>query len=217
MTGAPLSGADWRGAWVHRGFRLALGAGVGVTLAVVMALPGFFRWIEARPGLLINDPLLARMGPTDLSAFTFAVLYLTVAMVLVSVANRPMVVLRGLWAYVILLLLRMASMSSLTLEPPVDIIPLADPLIQNFYPGGTPFLKDLFFSGHTATLVLMALLAPKGIVRGLALLGTVLVAASVLLQHVHWTVDVLVAVPAAWASWGLAGSLLRRAGAPPGP
>lgn len=177
--------------------------------ALVMVLPHFFDWIGDRTGLMPDDPVLAAWNPVDVSHLTFAVLYGTLAVVLASVARRPWVLLRGLWAYVVLVLLRMAAMALFTLEPPKDIIPLVDPLTLAFYPDGKPFLKDLFFSGHTATLTLMACLAPKGWVRRLAMAGTGLVAALVLVQHVHWTVDVLAAVPAALASWVLAGYLLK--------
>ena len=52
--------------------------------------------------------------------------------------------------------------------------------------------KDLFFSGHTATTCLLLLYLwrfPR--LRWLALLGHLLVVASVFLAHLHYTVDVL--------------------------
>lgn len=199
---------DWSSAWALKNFKAAWALACMAGVALMFALPRFFGWVEARPGHRPDDPLLKLWGPADLSLITFLVLYGTIAWVLFQVARRPLVVLHGLWAYIAMVLLRMVAMGTITLEPPPDILPLADPVTEQFYPGAGPFLKDLFFSGHTATMVLMALMAPKGPARWLAMAATVLVGALVLVQHVHWTVDVLAAIPAAWAAWWAAGAVL---------
>ncbi len=177
---------------------------------VAFLLPAFFGWIAAKPGKLPNDPVLALIGPIDVSTATFAVLYGALLLGIASVAKRPLRILHGLYAYVLMLLLRMASMALVTLEPPPDIIPLIDPFTQSFYPGAAPFLKDLFFSGHTATLVLVTLLVEDRRLKWIIGACTLVIGFLVLLQHVHWTVDVLAAVPAAWCMWKLAGLLLRH-------
>ena len=200
----------WRRALAVPAFSRALVLAVAAGIILVLALPHFFQWIEARPGTSMDDPVLAALGPWTVSIPTFTVLYGCLMVVLVNIAKEPMRILHGLYAYILMMLLRMVAMATITLEPPSDIIPLIDPLTQAFYPGNAPFLKDLFFSGHTATLVLMALLAPKGPIRLFASICAALVGVLVLVQHVHWTVDVLVAIPAAWIAWKSAGMLLRQ-------
>lgn len=191
----------WRKALAQPTFTRALMVGCVAGIAVALVLPHFFGWIKDKPGLILHDPLLAAWGPWNVSTLIFTLLYGTLLMVLVSIAKHPLKVIHGIYAYVLLLLLRMAAMALFTLEPPLAIIPLIDPVTQAFYPGSEPFLKDLFFSGHTATLALMALLAGKGPVRWIAVVATAAVAVLVLAQHVHWTVDVIAAVPAAWLAW----------------
>jgi len=205
---------SWRQALARPLFLSALFVAVLAGVALMVALPRFFQWIEERPGVLLSDPVLARWGPLEVSGATFAVLYGTLLIVLATIARHPLIVLRGAYAYILMVLLRMGAMALFTLEPPPDIIPLIDPFTQGFYPGNTPFLKDLFFSGHTATLALMGLLARTRAVRSLAGIGTAIVGSLVLVQHVHWTVDVLAAVPAAWIAWLAAGAVLRYAGLP---
>jgi len=90
--------------------------------------------------------------------------------------------------------------------------PVLDPLVQVFGTGEV-LTRDLFFSGHTATLALLALLAPGRTSRRFFVVCTLLVAVCVLWQHVHYTVDVLVAPFFAFASRELVFALhpgLRR-------
>lgn len=207
--------ANWHSAWREPAFRSLLLGGLFLGAALMWFLPLFFRWVGQRPDRLLTDHMLALVGPADVSTITFTVLYGTLVVVLASVAPMPWMVLRGLYAYIIMVLLRVVAMAVVPLAPPPGIIPLEDPVTQVFYPDNTPFLKDLFFSGHTATLMIMALLARWRWAKGLAVAATILVGSLVLVQHVHWTVDVLAAVPAAWGAWWAAGRMLSRFSALP--
>ncbi len=196
----------------RKGFIAVLLATSGAGLALAWALPRFFGWLNVRPGKMPHDPLLANLGPFDLSVPIFVVLYGVLAAMVLVLAGRPFRLLHGLLAYVGMVALRMACMVLFTLEPPPRMVPLIDPFTQGFYPGAQPFAKDLFFSGHTATMVLLALLAPKGCWRWATAAAAAFVGAGVLLQHVHWSMDVLAAVPAAWLCYAVAGRLLNRWG-----
>lgn len=167
--------------------------------ALALVLPDFFSYIQAKPGVFPPDPVIPVLGPVDLSLPIFSVLYSVIVLAVISVVRFPVRLLQGLFAYAFLLMLRMATMTLFTLDPPPDAIALIDPVTGPFYPADVPFLKDLFFSGHTATLALMALLTPWKPLRVLAWCATLAVGAMVVAQHVHWTVDVVAAPFAAWA------------------
>lgn len=203
---------SWSRAWSERPFRRAMIGGLLAALPIVLALPLFFDHIGARPGRVPWDPLMAAIGPMDVTWITFTVLYGGIAFTLFRIAKLPQRVLRGVHAYVILQLFRMACMEMWTLEPPPAIIPLIDPVTAVFYPGGVPFLKDLFFSGHTATLALMVCLLPACRERLLMIVATTSVGALVIVQHVHWTVDVLAAPVFVWLAWKASAFSLRRCG-----
>ncbi len=199
---------SWGAAWADRSFRSALLTGGTFLIMIAFLLPRFFAFIEKRPGIGLYDPLLAAVGPIDVSTITFGILYPLILAGVIALLRSPYRFVRMLHAYVILLLSRMITMYLITLEPPLTIIPLIDPITQNFYPADEPFLKDLFFSGHTATSVLFALAVRPGRLRMILAVGALIVASLVLVQHVHYTVDVLAAPFFATLAWALAGALL---------
>ena len=203
----------WREAWADRGWRLSLLIGVVLALPVVWMLPYFFGIIEEKPGALLSDPLLAMIGPADVSALTFGVLYSLVIGGIIGLMRDPYRFAQMLHAYVLLLVFRMITIYTVTLEPPLTIIPLIDPITQVFYPAEEPFLKDLFFSGHTSTSVLFAIAVGRSMLRKMIGLGAFAVGFLVLFQHVHYTIDVLVAPFFATVAWLAAGSMIKLLGA----
>jgi PAP2 superfamily C-terminal len=191
----------WATAWREPSFRSGWLAVLLTTVPIVFFLPVFFAHIEAKPGLVPYDPVLALVGPWDVTWLTFTVLYGTVLVGVWRGFRDPWCILRGSQAYLLMLVLRGFAMEAFTLEAPADIIPLIDPVTALVYPGDRPFQKDLFFSGHTATLAIMFCIAIGRKARSISLLATVSIAVLVLVQHVHWTVDVLAAPVFVWLAW----------------
>jgi len=85
-------------------------------------------------------------------------------------------------------------------EAPETLLLLNDPFVQLFGKGDI-LTKDLFFSGHTATLFLLFLLAQNKLLKSFFLISTILVGTAVLLQHVHYAIDVFVAPFVAYGSY----------------
>ena len=202
----------WRSAWRERSFRTAMYAAAVAAVFLAIGIPVFFEHIGAKPGTMPFDPYMMFRRPVDVTWLTFTVLYGGVVLAVGMALRFPFVIARGLHAYAILQVLRMVSMELYTFEPPPDIIPLIDPVTAVFYPGGVPFLKDLFFSGHTATLAMMVCLARGALVRWILVAATITVGALVILQHVHWTIDVLAAPVFVWLSWKVSAVTLQACG-----
>jgi len=72
----------------------------------------------------------------------------------------------------------------------------------SFYSGRLN-LKDLFFSGHTAAILLFFFAVTRKKQKWLMLILSVIVAMGLLLQHVHYTIDVVVAPLFAWFCYRL--------------
>lgn len=197
--------ATWSTTWEQSAFRHRLLLTLVLLLLLVANLPHFFAWLQARPGAQLPDPLLALLPVYDVSWPTFIVIYLSAGVTLTHVLPRPYALLRLLGAYWLMQTCRLLLLVALPLEPPVGILPLRDPIIDTFiYVAAGPITKDLFFSGHTATIMLLAL-SVAGPRRRWLLAATAMVGLLVLIQHVHYTYDVVAAPFFALGCYWLAG------------
>nr|WP_255476794.1 sphingomyelin synthase family protein [Mucilaginibacter sp. AK015] len=86
----------------------------------------------------------------------------------------------------------MLTIYLVALDPPKGLIHLVDPLTGVFY-GNNVITRDLFFSGHTSTLVLIFLCLEKRTDKILGFISIVAVMALLLVQHIHYTIDVVAA------------------------
>lgn len=189
-----IEARPWRAAWQNPVFRLHFIFSLLSLGLVALFIQYFFNNIlQPRPGVVLNDFVLNALRPRDWSVEIFVLIYAAVVLAIVSNRKKPYQVLLGLETYAAMNALRMVTLYAVTLEPPGDIIPLADPLMDKIAYGGNVFLKDLFFSGHTASLVLLFLLEERKALKAVFLFLALLVATLILWQHVHYTVDVLAA------------------------
>jgi hypothetical protein len=186
---------------------------LGGTIAYLVLLMGFLNWffpfIETRPGILITDPLLARLPARDVSVWIFPVLYGTLAVTLAYLSTRPRVLLQALVAFALVHSFRICTLYWLPLDAPAGCIPLADPLVRHLAYDGKIITRDLFFSGHTATLCIAWLaVRPRSLkwILGPALL---VVMGLLLVQHAHYLIDIVAALIISPAGWLLARRLLR--------
>ncbi len=165
-----------------------------VLLALTLFL--FFQFLsfnENRCGFLFFDPILNSIGPVDVSFPIFLVTYSLCFFGIVVASRKPDLFIKLVQAYLLMTLLRMLSLYFLPLEPPVAIIPLKDVLLRSSFYAGRENVKDLFFSGHTATLFLFSFLFTNWNLKWLFSLGAVFVGILLMLQHVHYSIDVFAA------------------------
>ena len=202
---------SWPAAWASVGFRLRLGLVVLLLLALLPVVPGFYHFIQSRPGRLLPDPLLALLPVHDVSVPTFALIYGGIVATLGYLLPRPQLLLRAFWAYLFLQLLRMGTLWLVALEPPTTLLILHDPVMDRIFEVTTqPIVRDLFFSGHTATMMLLTLAGRGRVWRWVLGLMMVAVGILVLVQRVHYSYDVLAAPLFGWLAYWLAGRITRR-------
>lgn len=79
------------------------------------------------------------------------------------------------------------------LDPPIGIIPLRDPFVEGFFYDDKVLVKDLFFSGHTSNMVLLTLFMDIKWLKNILILASIIVGYLLLVQHVHYAIDVFAA------------------------
>jgi membrane-associated phospholipid phosphatase len=200
-------GQGWHEAWQAAWFRRRVMTGLVLIIVILSCFPVFFQAIERRHGMVMNDRFLRFLPAHNVSLAIFLVIWAISAFFVVRAVRTPQLFLTFLWAYILLSLFRMLTISVAPLDPPAGLIPLADP-ISNYFYGARFVTRDLFFSGHTSTVFLLYLCSTGRTDKSLALLATLLVGFLLLVQHVHYTVDVIGGFAFAWISYWLARRLI---------
>jgi len=192
----------WSRAWAIPSYRLKLWTGAAVLTGILIAFPFFFAAIENRNGTLLNDFIVNWIPARNVSVAVFFLIWSSCLLLVYRLPRDPMMLLNMMWAYNAVTLLRMACIGMISLNPPVGLIPLTDPITNQFY-GEKYITHDLFFSGHTTTVFLVFLCLRKKADRIYGLMASILLGILLLVQHVHYTVDVLAAPLLTWLVYRL--------------
>jgi hypothetical protein len=164
-----------------------------ILAALLFFLTRFLLFVQNRPGVVLNDPVLNLFEPADLTWLIFILIYTALIISVYMLLSSPVKLITAMQIYSLMIIVRIIAMYLTPLDPPLKMIPLQDPFVEIFGTGEL-LTKDLFFSGHTATLFILYLVAENKIFKLILLTCTVLVALFVIVQHVHFAIDVFAAV-----------------------
>ncbi|MEP6594840.1 MAG: phosphatase PAP2-related protein [Ginsengibacter sp.] len=182
----------WRVVWAQPVFRKKVGIAFALNILVLILFPVFFPHIEKRNGIQLHDILLNNIPPINVSLFIFITIWSCALLTIIRAIQQPEIFITFLFSFFVLSISRIISIYLVPLNPPQGLIPLIDPLSNTFY-GGSFVTKDLFYSGHTATQFLMFLCLKKRRDKILTAISTFTVAILVLVQHVHYSIDIIAA------------------------
>lgn len=183
---------NWKETWSSSLQRIQLIVGSLLMIIITFMLPSFFNLIQKRDGPVINDWVLSAIPSHNVSWAIFTVIWGIGFYALWRGIEKPTIYITYLWTFIFITIIRVLTISLVPLNPPTGLIVLTDPLTAVFY-GRSTITKDLFFSGHTSILFLAFLCLERKWDRILALTGTCIVACLLLVQHVHYTIDVIAA------------------------
>ena len=183
---------NWTVFWSSRNKRYQMIIGTLIISAIIFSLQFFFAYIQKREGVVLNDWLLARIPPHNVSLLIFALIWGMALLILIRAINNPSIYITYCWTLIFVYSVRFVTLSLVALDPPPGMVPLVDPLSSVFY-GNVSITKDLFFSGHTTTMFLIFLCLEKRTDKTIALIAAFAVAYLLLVQHIHYTIDVLAA------------------------
>jgi hypothetical protein len=202
--------ANWKTFWANRNFRIQFVISLSVLASFTIIFPNFFDFIETRSGTLLKDPLLELLPAADVSWLIFSLIYFGVFSWILTSVKKPDVLLKGVQTYCLVTILRLISIPLFPLEPPVNYVPLVEPVVQFFTNGGRIISKDLFFSGHMTTILFCYYNKEKGWLKNIYLMSAIAMGILLMIQHVHYTIDIVAAPLFTWLCFLFARKVLAK-------
>lgn len=148
-------------------------------------------YVEARKGILLHDVLLEWFPSFDFSVWVFLCLYGSLSLVVLTHLNDPKTIWRIIEMHFLIAVVRQVCILLIALEPPTGLIILRDVFLENtVYPRQSPLTKDLFFSGHVASVYLYYLVAKVRWVKKNMVISVIAMVFMILSMRVHYTYDV---------------------------
>jgi len=188
-----LIAQNWHDSMHDKGFRERLVVAIIGIVIMSFCTHFFFDFNEThKGGLVMNDWVLKELPAENVSMpITVFMLSVLVLFIIRAVPNPPMLV-TALIAYSILLIFRIITIAVTHFQAPPELITLHDPVSDLVY-GSKSITRDLFFSGHIATISLVYLCLAKKTDKHYLLFVAFSVAMLLLLQHIHYTIDIICA------------------------
>ena len=185
---------SWSDAWQEPRFRNKTIIALILVAIILILLPTFFAFIEKREGMVLQDFVLDAIPAMDVSVPTFVIIWSMVLLVFYRIYQNPRLFLEIAYGFILMCLCRVLTISILPLNPPLGLITLKDPIANIVYGGKGIFItKDLFYSGHTGNMFLFFLCLQAKWDKIFALTAAVIIGILVLVQHIHYTIDVIAA------------------------
>jgi membrane-associated phospholipid phosphatase len=183
---------SWSDAWQEPRFRNKTIIALLLVAIILILLPTFFAFIEKREGMVLQDFVLERLPASDVSIPTFIIIWSVVLLVFYRIYHNPSIFLIVAYGFILMCLARILTISLLPLNPPAGIITLKDPIANIAYGGNGIFItKDLFYSGHTGNMFLFFLCLQHKWDKIIALSASFIVGILVMVQHIHYSIDVI--------------------------
>ncbi len=186
-------GSDWKVLLKDSTFNISLLVGL-ILLASAFLLNHYASvYNDSETFISVGDAILDNIPTYNMEFFYSWVMYGLVALVIIyPVFVKPEIIPFALKTFAILYFLRSGFIILTDFGPPFghfyDLSAPGEDVLSHFI-----FRNDLFFSGHTAVPFMGFLLFRKSKLRWVLLAGTFVEAATVLLMHIHYSIDVFAA------------------------
>ncbi len=186
---------EWKAELGNKIFRYKLILTPGLFIVYSAITQHLGNYVEMRSGVRLQDKLLTFFPSTDFSTLIFLLLYSSLLILIFTHLDKPKIILRILEMHLFVAVVRQVCILMVALEPPAGMIVLRDVFLENtFYPHHSPMTKDLFFSGHVASIWIYFLCAQKKSLKVYLGFATGLMSFMVLSMRIHYTYDVYGAV-----------------------
>jgi hypothetical protein len=185
----------WKVALSDKAFTMKLVIAPAIFLAYSFVTQGLGAYVEARKGIHLKDQFLNYFPSIDFSVAIFLLLYGSILTFILLHLDKPRIIFRFMEMHFLVALVRQICILMFALEPPHGIIILKDVFLENtFYPHDTPLTKDLFFSGHAASIWIYFLCAQKKYFKIAMLFATFVMSYMILCMRIHYSYDIYGAI-----------------------
>ncbi len=187
--------SDWKIHFSQNKFQIYFYSALAYFLIFPFKADDFFQFIQKREGYQLNDFILNAIPSSNNSYLIFGIIYFSVIFLLIQLLKNPKKFVWFACAFNIETTLRFICIYFIPLNPPTGLVDLHDPLAEIFiYGENLAITKDLFFSGHTATMIFVCYFLDQKIYKYTAYLLTFVLAILLLMQHIHYTIDIVGAI-----------------------
>ncbi len=173
-----------------------------ITIALLIILsfvyktihPHAIHYFETRQGVQLNDYILDFIPSYNVAIFVFLIQYISIAVFLIFNIRNYNIMVNTVAAFLILQTIRLFTIYLLPLEPPEGYVPLKDAILGAIVYSGNIYSKDLFFSGHTSAMYILYFFSTTRNQKVFHLCSLSLIIPFILVQHIHYTIDILGAI-----------------------
>ncbi len=190
---------NWNEVWKKKNFQLQFFFTLAMIIGVASFFPHYFDYLEARQGRVLSDIVVDNIPAKDVSWMVFFFLYTGVIICLACNFIHPKNLVIAFQTYAFVTITRVVSLYFVHLNPPLGYIELKEPVLSLlFTTNGKICSHDLFFSGHVSSILSIYYSVSQKKFKAILLFFSIMIGVLVLIQHVHYTIDVLAAVPFTW-------------------
>lgn len=163
-----------------------------VWFLVILSHPFLLEYFEFRhERIVFHDYVLELLPCWDMSYLIFFILYGSVILFILKNKDNPVLCLKAIQTYLLIQSIRLLTMYLVPLDSPSFLIPLRDPLLEATFYKGNCYTRDLFYSGHVATMCCLFWVEKDSLYKKYFLGAAILMSALILIQHIHYSIDVI--------------------------
>lgn len=201
---------NWKIAWADKKFRTVLLVELVLIFTFMISTTVFFDYVEVlKEGTTIHDWVLQNIPATDVSLPISMLMASAVILMIIRGSADPNMAVVLILALTFQLITRIICINFTRFFAPPGLIVLKDP-IGSFLYHSKFITRDLFYSGHTAAACTFYFFSTKRIDKYYLMFCSITVAFLLLIQHVHYSIDIAMAPLFAFINFWLAKKIHDR-------
>lgn len=207
--------AKFKHHWVvlfkDRAFRISFFVGLFLIITSHISDDFVGRYNDTQTYLSVGDLILDNIPTYNLEfLYTWGIYALIFLVYFYAIFIKPEIVPFTMKTFAMLMFLRSGFILMTNIGPPADSFYLGADNIGGYAISNFLFKNDLFFSGHTAHPFLAFLIFKDTKLRWVFFVGSIVMGITVLLMHIHYSIDVFAAFFIAYGTYAFSDKVFNR-------